>query len=153
VDEMRRSIEEASRAAETAKADLASLRDAVQLQTQGLMEASKEANRSAEAIKLSLGREREQLFDLASSLDKQSTGVTEAVGRQARMVADASDLAQTQIREAEARWRPAQPTWPRPPPKRATPRAPRATTWAGRCCAWRAPARACRTSSAPWSRA
>jgi hypothetical protein len=102
VDDVRKRIQEASAAAEKAKADLTSLRETVAAETRGLIEASQQASRSAETIKVTLGREREQMFDLAHSLDRQAVGVTEAVSRQARMVADASDLAQTQIREAEA---------------------------------------------------
>src|ERR1700710_1857563 len=39
---------------------------------------------------------------LVSDLDAQATGVTDAIARHARMVAEASALAETQIREAEA---------------------------------------------------
>jgi hypothetical protein len=39
---------------------------------------------------------------LSARLDEQATAVTDAVTRQAKMVAEASDLAQTQIGEAEA---------------------------------------------------
>jgi hypothetical protein len=39
---------------------------------------------------------------LATRMDSQASGVIDAVERQSRMVVDASDLAQTQLREAEA---------------------------------------------------
>jgi hypothetical protein len=39
---------------------------------------------------------------LSTTLDAQSTAVVDAIGSQARMVAEASDLAETQLREAEA---------------------------------------------------
>src|SRR5580693_1235521 len=39
---------------------------------------------------------------LAGALDAQAAGVVDAITRNAKMVAEASDLAETQIREAEA---------------------------------------------------
>jgi hypothetical protein len=45
---------------------------------------------------------REAMQALSVALDAQSAAITDAIGRQARMVAEASDLAETQLREAEA---------------------------------------------------
>ena len=60
------------------------------------------AGRTARRLGETLGRERDQMQTLSVQLDSQSVGVLDAVERQSRMVVDASDLAQTQLREAEA---------------------------------------------------
>ena len=67
-----------------------------------LNEAADNAGRTARRLAENLGRERDQMQTLGLHLDTQATGVIDAVERQSRMVADASDLAQAQLREAEA---------------------------------------------------
>ena len=78
------------------------LREALALETTRLNEAADSAGRTARRLAEALGRERETLQALGLQLDTQAAGVLDAVERQSRMVVDASDLAQTQLREAEA---------------------------------------------------
>ena len=99
---LRNDIDQASLAAERARNDMALLREALSQETTRLNEAAETAGRTARRLAEQLGSEREQMLVLAGSLDSQASGVIEAVERQSRMVVDASDLAQTQLREAEA---------------------------------------------------
>jgi len=99
---LRGDIDQAALAAERARNDLALLREALAQETVRLNEAAESAGRTARRLADQLGREREQMGALGVQLDSQATGVIDAVERQSRMVVDASDLAQTQLREAEA---------------------------------------------------
>ncbi len=99
---LRNDIDQASLAAERARNDMALLREALAHETTRLNEAAETAGRTARRLAEQLGGERTQMLALGSQLDGQATGVIEAVERQSRMVVDASDLAQTQLREAEA---------------------------------------------------
>lgn len=99
---LRGDIDQAALAAERARNDMALLREALAQETVRLNEAAESAGRTARRLTDQLGREREQLGALGVQLDSQATGVVDAVERQSRMVVDASDLAQTQLREAEA---------------------------------------------------
>jgi len=99
---LRNDIDQASLAAERARNDMALLREALSEETARLNEAAETAGRTARRLVEHLGGERDKMQGLASQLDTQASGVIEAVERQSRMVVDASDLAQTQLREAEA---------------------------------------------------
>ena len=99
---LRGDIDQAALAAERARNDMTLLREALVTETARLNEAAESAGRTARRLTDQLGREREQLGALGVQLDSQATGVVDAVERQSRMVVDASDLAQTQLREAEA---------------------------------------------------
>nr|WP_314434454.1 tipN [uncultured Brevundimonas sp.] len=99
---LRTDIDHAALAAERARNDMALLREALAQETNRLNEAAENASRTARRLAESLGREREEMTKLGVHLDSQSEGVIVAVERQSRMVADASDLAQAQLREAEA---------------------------------------------------
>ena len=99
---LRMDIDQASLAAERARNDMALLREALAQETSRLNEAAEVASRTARRLTEQLGGERDQMQTLGTALDKQATGVLDAVERQSRMVVDASDLAQTQLREAEA---------------------------------------------------
>ena len=99
---LRNDIDQASLAAERARTDMALLREALSQETTRLNEAAETAGRTARRLAEQLGGEREQMLALGAQLDSQASGVIEAVERQSRMVVDASDLAQTQLREAEA---------------------------------------------------
>ena len=99
---LRNDIDQASLAAERARNDMALLREALSQETTRLNEAAETASRTARHLAEQLGGEREQMLVLGAQLDSQASGVIEAVERQSRMVVDASDLAQTQLREAEA---------------------------------------------------
>jgi hypothetical protein len=81
---------------------MALLREALAQETTRLNEAAEVAGRTARRLVEQLGGERDQMQVLGDKLDTQATGVLDAVERQSRMVVDASDLAQTQLREAEA---------------------------------------------------
>jgi len=99
---LRSDIDHATLAAERARNDMALLREALAQETTRLNEAAENAGRTARRLTENLGRERDQMQTLAIHLDTQASGVIDAVERQSRMVADASDLAQAQLREAEA---------------------------------------------------
>ena len=99
---LRSDIDHATLAAERARNDMALLREALAQETARLNEAAETAGRTARRLTENLGRERDQMQTLGIHLDTQASGVIDAVERQSRMVADASDLAQAQLREAEA---------------------------------------------------
>ena len=99
---LRNDIDQASLAAERARNDMALLREALSQETTRLNEAAEMASRTARRLAEQLGAERDQMQTLGVHLDSQASGVIDAVERQSRMVVDASDLAQTQLREAEA---------------------------------------------------
>ncbi|GLK49962.1 hypothetical protein GCM10017620_29360 [Brevundimonas intermedia] len=99
---LRSDIDHAALAAESARNDMALLRQALMEETNRLNEAAENAGRTARRLTENLARERDQMQTLGLHLDSQATSVIDAVERQSRMVADASDLAQAQLREAEA---------------------------------------------------
>ncbi|MBF0664624.1 MAG: tipN [Brevundimonas sp.] len=102
LNSLRNDIDQASLAAERARQDMTLLREALAQETARLNEAAETAGRTARRLAEQLGQERDQMQTLGVQLDSQATGVIDAVERQSRMVVDASDLAQTQLREAEA---------------------------------------------------
>jgi hypothetical protein len=102
VKSLREEIVHAVQSAERARAELAALRDALNLQNRELDAACEHASVNARATVEALSREREQMGELGQGLDRQAASVIDAIERQAHMVRDASDLAQTQLREAEA---------------------------------------------------
>jgi hypothetical protein len=97
---LRNDIDQAALAAERARNDMALLREVLVQETSRLNEAAETAGRTARRLSEQLGREREGMQTLGLQLDTQSAGVLDAVERQSRMIVDASDLAQTQLREA-----------------------------------------------------
>ena len=99
---LRNDIDLASVAAERARHDMTLLREALVQETTRLTDAADVAGRTARRLVEQLGAERTEMHALGTRLGAQATGVAEAVERQSRMVIDASDLAQTQLREAEA---------------------------------------------------
>lgn len=102
VDAMREGVEGAAAAAERAREHIISLRQALADETARLAEAAAESAKMANQLAQGLGHERTAMETLSQSLDARSTAVVDAIGSQARMVAEASDLAETQLREAEA---------------------------------------------------
>ncbi len=98
---LRNDIDQAALAAERARNDMSLLREALSLETTRLNEAAETAGRTARRLTEQLGREREEMAVIGGRLDTQATGVLDAVERQSRLIVDASDLAQTQLREAE----------------------------------------------------
>lgn len=99
---LRTDIETASQTAERARQELSQLREMLAAESGRLNDAAHTAQAATQNITMQLGKERESLGALGLNLDQQALSVTEAVNRQAQMVADASDLAQAQLREAEA---------------------------------------------------
>ncbi|AYG95726.1 tipN [Brevundimonas naejangsanensis] len=99
---LRDDIDRAAQSAERARDDLASLREALVKESSLLNEAAELAGGTARRLAEQLSHEREQMGVLGGKLEGQASAVVETVERQSRMVADASDLAQTQLREAEA---------------------------------------------------
>ena len=102
VEAMQTQIATASEVANQARDHLAALREALALETERLADATAHAARTAVGLVETLTRERSELTTLAVTLDARSAAVTDAINRQAHMVAEASDLAETQLREAEA---------------------------------------------------
>ncbi|ENZ82975.1 MULTISPECIES: hypothetical protein [Caulobacter] len=102
VDAMRAGVDEAAAAAQRAREHIVSLRQALAEETARLAEAANESVKMANQLAQGLGHERSAMETLSQSLDARSTAVVDAIGSQARMVAEASDLAETQLREAEA---------------------------------------------------
>jgi hypothetical protein len=102
VEAMRGQIATAAEVANQAREHLAALRQALAMETERLAEATAHASRTAVGLVESLSRERGELNTLALTLDARSAAVTDAINRQAHMVAEASDLAETQLRESEA---------------------------------------------------
>jgi hypothetical protein len=102
VEAMRGQIAMASDVANQARDHLAALRQALAIETERLADATAQASRTAVTLVETLSQERGELNTLALTLDARSAAVTDAINRQAHMVAEASDLAETQLREAEA---------------------------------------------------
>lgn len=99
---MRQGVEDAANAAQRAREHIVSLRQALAEETARLAEAAAESAKMANQLAQGLSHERTAMETLSQSLDARSTAVVDAIGSQARMVAEASDLAETQLREAEA---------------------------------------------------
>ncbi|MEN5144902.1 tipN [Brevundimonas diminuta] len=99
---LREDIDRAAQSAERARNDLAALREALVKESGLLNDAAELAGGTARRLAEQLSQEREQMGLLGGKLEGQASAVVETVERQSRMVADASDLAQTQLREAEA---------------------------------------------------
>jgi hypothetical protein len=102
VEAVRDQIDNATIAANEARERILSLRQALAEETAKLAEAAADSSRMANQLAQGLGHERQALETLSLTLDTRSTAVVDAIGSQARMVAEASDLAETQLREAEA---------------------------------------------------
>lgn len=99
---VRAQIESAALMASDARDRMLTLRETLAQETGGLAEATAGSARTTVELAGSVAREREALEAISAALDTQSAAITDAIGRQARMVAEASDLAETQLREAEA---------------------------------------------------
>ncbi|TAL29149.1 MAG: polar localization protein TipN [Phenylobacterium sp.] len=99
---VRDEIARAGAAAEEARETLLAMRDALAFETDKLTGATAQTVRTAGELAGTLGRERSEMSVLAQTLDAQATKVADAITLQARMVADATGVAEAQIREAEA---------------------------------------------------
>jgi hypothetical protein len=99
---IRQEVETASETATHARLELLRVRDTLAEESARLLEMSTRSYGDAVALVESLGRERSAFGDLSGQLDARVGDIGEAITRHARMVAEASDLAQVQIQEAEA---------------------------------------------------
>ena len=99
---MRGEIERAAEVAAGAELRLRGLRDGISEESRRLTDAAHEAQAGARSLGEALGRERGELYTLTAALEARTLEVTEAVGRQSRLAADVSDLAQAQLSEAQA---------------------------------------------------
>ncbi|MGQ2992018.1 tipN [Brevundimonas sp.] len=99
---LRDDIDQASLAAQRAHTDMTLLRQALSEETTRLNDAAAVAGVTARKLAEQLAAERDEMQALGLHLDTQSSNVLDSVERQSRMIVDASDLAQTQLREAEA---------------------------------------------------
>jgi hypothetical protein len=102
VDQLRAQVDHAVRAVRLAHTDITELQTKLKSETDRLHDAANIARATTMSITRSMEQEREAVTRMSEQLAQQASGIIEAVDRQARMVADASDLAQTQLREAEA---------------------------------------------------
>ena len=102
VDSLRAQVDHAVRAVRLAHNDVAELSARLKAETERLQDAAQIARATTNSVTRSIEHERVAVQQMSAQLSDQSNGIIEAVDRQARMIADASDLAQTQLREAEA---------------------------------------------------
>jgi hypothetical protein len=102
VQAIRKEIQSAVSAADRARADLMHLKDLLVLEGDKLIEMAAGSAKSASSLVLDLGRERQEFGVLQGKLDARIGEINDSIGRHAKMVTEASDLAQTQIQEAEA---------------------------------------------------
>ena len=102
VDSLRAQVDHAVRAVRLAHNDIAELSAKLKSETERLTDAAQIARAATQSVARTIEHERTAVAQLSDQLGTQTSGIIDAVDRQARMVADASDLAQTQLREAEA---------------------------------------------------
>jgi hypothetical protein len=102
VDSLRTQVDHAVRAVRLAHNDVAELSARLKAETERLQDAAQIARATTNSVTRSIEHERVAVQQMSAQLSEQSNGIIDAVDRQARMIADASDLAQTQLREAEA---------------------------------------------------
>ena len=98
---VRDEIVRAGAAAEEARETLLALREALATESQKLVESTDASVRKTQELTTTLGRERSEMGALTHSLDAQAARVVDSIGQQARMVAEASEVAEAQLREAE----------------------------------------------------
>jgi len=99
---VRDEITRAGLAADDAREALLALREALAAESERLVESTDVSLRGARELTTTLGHERSEMGALAHSLDAQAARVSDNITQQAKMVAQAADLAETQLREAEA---------------------------------------------------
>ncbi len=102
VEALRGQVATAVEVANQAREHLGALREALALETENLAHATAHASRTAVNLVETLSRERTELNTLALTLDARAAAVTDAINRQVDMVTQAADLAEANLREAEA---------------------------------------------------
>jgi hypothetical protein len=101
VQSIRDEIVMAAAAADEARDTLLALRETMAAETQMLVESTEVSIRSTHELAGTLGRERLEMRTLATHLDGQALKVVDTITQQAKMVAEAAELAETQLRDAE----------------------------------------------------
>ena len=99
---VRDEIVRAGAAADEARGTLLALREALAAESERLAASTEVSVRTTQDLTTTLGRERSEMGALAHSLDAQAARVTDAINQQARMVAEAAEVAEAGLREAEA---------------------------------------------------
>jgi hypothetical protein len=102
VSAIRQEIQAATRAVDKAQQELMHLHNQISRESDRLVEMASGSARDAMGLVESLKNERQEFGVLSGKLETRVVDIGEAIGRHARMVSEASDLAQTQIQEAEA---------------------------------------------------
>ncbi len=102
LETVRAEINRAATAARSAQSDVASLREALAVETERLTGAAVEAQRTAHGVAETLNRERDDVVDLVAGLQTGARDISAAISAQSRLVAESSDLARSQLQEAEA---------------------------------------------------
>ena len=99
---VRGEVERVSASALAAHGQLISVREALSGETERLTEAAAQAQHTARVVGETLTRERQAVSDVLAELTRGTEGLTAGVERQSRLVGEASDLARSQLQEAEA---------------------------------------------------
>ena len=99
---VRTEIDRAIGVAAHASEEISALRITLAEEAEKMSATVADAERVARLLSEGLGSERLEMGVLSAELDTRAASIASAIQRQAKMVAEASDLAQTQIREAEA---------------------------------------------------
>jgi len=99
---VREEIVRAGAAADEARGTLLALREALAAESERLVASTEVSVRTTQDLTTTLGHERSEMGALAHSLDAQAARVTDAINQQARMVAEAAEVAEAGLREAEA---------------------------------------------------
>lgn len=97
---VRDEILDAAAAADQARESLLALREVLAEETERLTEGAQESVQVAQQLTSTIGRERMEMGAMAQTLDLQATKIVESVAQQARMVLEAAEQAETQLREA-----------------------------------------------------
>lgn len=99
---IRAEIDAAAAAAKLAQEEIGVLGRVLATETQRLIEAAANSTKSAHEMSGSLAQERQALEAMTKTLDDQVGRINDAVSRQARLVVDSAEVADTQIRDAES---------------------------------------------------
>jgi len=102
LDAVRREMDRAAEATRAALDEISVLRDALTQETDRLTEAAGDAQRTARIVGETLANERDEISQLSRELRHNAEDIAAAVSQQTQLVADASDLARSQLQEAEA---------------------------------------------------
>lgn len=99
---VREEVERAKDATLTARGEFIALRDSIGAETDRLNDVAADAQRTSRVMAETLGRERDAVASLVQELQTRARDISGEVENQTRLVVDASDLARSQLSEAEA---------------------------------------------------